>query len=48
MCTGVGCPLAAKCYRHTAPKSDYRQAFFTEPPIFEGECTKFINNENYD
>jgi hypothetical protein len=32
MCGGEGCPMREKCYRYTAPESEYRQSFFTEAP----------------
>lgn len=31
-CTGHNCPVKLKCYRFTAPSSEY-QSYFSEPPI---------------
>ena len=48
MCSGENCPSKDKCYRHTAPQSDY-QTWFTNPPIKDGEefCEYFWNNKEY-
>ena len=32
MCTGDGCPLKDKCYRHNAPQNDIRQSYLIKPP----------------
>jgi len=39
-CSGEGCPLKDMCYRFTAPGSEY-QAYFTTPPVKDGECEMF-------
>ena len=39
MCEGTGCPLANNCYRHTATPNQYRQSYFTNPPVKkDGTC----------
>jgi len=40
MCTGENCPLKEKCYRFKAKPSSY-QAFFSDPPVTNGECEYF-------
>ena len=46
MCSGDGCPMKEKCYRHTAPVSEYRQAYFVKPPIQEDNtCEYFWDND---
>lgn len=48
MCSGGDCPMKDKCYRYTAPKSEYWQSMFTTPPINEmGECEYFWDNKEY-
>ena len=32
MCRGDTCPKKEKCYRYTAPKSEYWQSMFTVTP----------------
>jgi hypothetical protein len=32
MCPGTDCPVKEKCYRFTAPKSEYGQSYFFEAP----------------
>lgn len=46
MCEGVGCDLKKMCYRHTAKPSEYRQAYFIESPIKDGDCDYFWKQEN--
>ena len=47
MCSGKGCDLANKCYRYTAPKSKFRQSFFSEPPIDkDGKCDYFLKQKD--
>jgi hypothetical protein len=31
-CSGKDCPVKEKCYRFTAPKSQYGQSYFFEAP----------------
>ena len=33
MCTGEGCPVKEKCYRFTAPTSEFMQSYFFKPPF---------------
>ena len=32
-CSGKNCPVKEKCYRFTAPTSEYRQSYFFTPPF---------------
>lgn len=49
MCSGEGCPKKKMCYRYTAPKNEYWQTYFTNPPIKEnGECDSFWKNNKED
>lgn len=49
MCSGQGCPLRNKCYRHKAPKSEYQSWFMTVPyNKKQRKCEYFINNMNDD
>ena len=32
MCRGGDCPMQKRCYRFTATPSDFRQAYFAQPP----------------
>jgi len=41
MCSGKNCPLKDLCYRFTAPKSEFMQSFFLEPPIKDGKCDMY-------
>jgi len=45
MCSGKDCPFKEVCYRYTAPKSEHRQAYFTNPPIKNGDCDYFWSNK---
>ena len=48
MCEGTGCPRKMQCYRHTAPVSQYRQAYFTTVPVKpDGSCDHFWDNKEY-
>lgn len=40
-CDSKDCPLKEKCYRYTAPSSEYRQSYFVTPPY--NEETKTCN-----
>ena len=33
MCEGLGCPKKERCYRYTAPKSEYWQSYISNPPF---------------
>ena len=41
MCPGTDCPVKEKCYRFTAPKSEFMQSWFVETPckVEEGKFT---------
>jgi hypothetical protein len=42
MCSGVGCELKEKCHRFISKASEYRQSYFTKPPVAEdGSCVMF-------
>ena len=45
MCSGEKCPLKQICYRYTAKPNEFRQAYFMEPPVSEGECEHFWRAE---
>lgn len=43
MCTGGDCPLADMCYRVLAEPSEFRQAYFSEPPVKpSGRCDYYF------
>ena len=47
-CNGNGCPQANECYRFRAIPSEYRQAYFSTPPLNdEGKCSYFWPIINY-
>ena len=46
MCKGEGCLDKDKCYRYTAPKSEYWQSMFVTAPIKDGKCEYFWNNDD--
>jgi hypothetical protein len=53
MCNREHCPLGAKCYRKTAPKSLLWQSYQTYTPVFnektkEVECTGFKDNKKFE
>lgn len=41
MCVGTNCPYKETCYRFTAIPNEYRQAYFIETPIKDGECEHY-------
>jgi hypothetical protein len=41
MCDGKNCDLSLTCYRYTAKPNEYRQSYFTESPIENGECEHY-------
>jgi hypothetical protein len=41
MCNGKNCDLLLTCYRYTAKPNEYRQSYFTESPIENGECEHY-------
>lgn len=44
MCRGDECPRKQSCYRYTAKASDY-QSFFMTPPVKDGECDHYWEDE---
>lgn len=48
MCEGRGCPHKNQCYRHTAFPSEYRQAYFCDPPYKMDGCDYFWKMEEHD
>jgi hypothetical protein len=43
MCEGNDCPKKQQCYRFTAEKNPYRQAYFFQHPLQKnGDCDEFI------
>lgn len=46
MCSGQGCKFRLSCHRFTATFNPNRQSIFTDPPIKDGECKYFWDNEN--
>jgi hypothetical protein len=47
MCSGEGCDLKLKCYRHTANQSGW-QSWFTEVPLKDGNCDMFWGEKAED
>lgn len=41
MCNGKNCDLRQTCYRYKAKPNEYRQSYFVETPIKNGECDKY-------
>jgi hypothetical protein len=41
MCLGTNCPQKETCYRFTAKPNEYRQSYFTNPPIKVGKCDMY-------
>ena len=46
MCSGQDCPLKEKCYRYTAPKSEFWQSWFGNVPYNheKEKCEYFWDN----
>ena len=48
LCRGTGCPAKDSCYRFTATPKEFRQAYFSEPPIKDGKCEYYWgDNQTY-
>lgn len=49
MCSGRGCEKKDECYRHTAKPNEFRQSYFTNPPMEEVKgvqvCDYFWDNK---
>jgi hypothetical protein len=41
MCKGVDNPMCVNCYRKNATPNEYRQSYFIEPPMIEGQCDEY-------
>lgn len=46
MCSGDGCEEKHTCHRFTAKPNEYRQSYFTTPPIKNGGCENYWNINN--
>ena len=46
MCSGEGCKPKETCYRYKAIPNEYRQSYFTQPPIVNNTCEYYLNNNN--
>jgi len=44
MCTATKCEIKDKCYRYTAPRSDW-QAMMNPPLKVDGKCPLFWDND---
>lgn len=40
-CEGANCPIKENCYRYTAKANEFRQSYFTDPPIKDGKCEMY-------
>ena len=48
MCLNTTCRLKHKCYRYTAPVSQYRQSYSNfQSDTDKNPCKDFIDNRNY-
>ena len=46
MCQGTDCPHKEKCYRYTAKPSEFRQSYFSIPPIKNGKCDHYWGEQS--
>jgi hypothetical protein len=46
MCDGKNCDLATTCYRYKAEPSLYRQSYFVDAPIENGQCDYYWEVED--
>lgn len=49
-CEGRQCELKETCYRYTSKPNEYRQSYFTSPPLYinqlgEHQCEYYIPND---
>ena len=49
-CEGRQCELKDTCYRYTSKASEFRQSYFTSPPLYinkigEHQCEYYIPND---
>jgi len=47
-CTGNGCPIKDKCYRHTAPNSQRQSWFVDSPGKWGWRREEFENGDIFD
>lgn len=45
MCEDIECLVKFKCYRHTAPWNEHRQAVYSQSPREGDECESYWDNE---
>jgi hypothetical protein len=45
-CNGTDCPVKENCYRFTTKCNDLHQSYFSEPPIKDGKCEMFWNEQS--
>lgn len=54
MCSGDGCLIKHKCKRYTAVPNEYRQPYFTQPPLVyyddgkKMDCAMFWDDRQTD
>jgi hypothetical protein len=47
-CEGLTCPRKEQCYRYTAPKNPYRQAYFMQMPLEkDNSCEHYVDNKEW-
>jgi hypothetical protein len=46
MCEGKNCPLKESCYRYTAKPNEYRQSYFVNSPVKDGQCDEYMKLNN--
>lgn len=46
MCDGQGCELKSTCYRYKAEPSLYRQSYFVDAPVENGQCDYYWEVED--
>jgi len=45
MCEGLTCPRKEQCYRYTAPKNPYRQAYFSQMPLEKDNSCEYFTDK---
>ena len=46
MCEGTDCPHKENCYRYIAEPSEFRQSYFSIPPIKDGKCDHYWGEQS--
>ena len=41
MCKGINCNKTNTCYRYLAKANPYRQSYFSDSPMKDGDCEMF-------